>query len=90
MIRSNKKIHFRLPVFFWYLYDFKTQSAEVKQRETRSLCGHFEFFDRAFQLGGGLFNVVFHAIEKGSLINHEDREIFEEFSEGCDGLGDFC
>jgi hypothetical protein len=48
--------------------------------------GNIKIFHCFLDVCGGLFNVVFHAVEYCTLIDNEDRQILEELGQGSDGL----
>lgn len=38
-------------------------------------------------MNGGLLDVVLDGVEKGALVDNEDRKVLEELREGRDGFG---
>lgn len=51
-----------------------------------ALCRHIQLFHCFRHLYRGLLNIVLHAVEECALINDQDRQIFEQFGQLCDGF----
>ena len=75
MISNSKKIHFRLPVFFWYLHDREPPDKNYRyafsirhysEAEQLMICNaprrHIQLFNGLGHLDTRLFDVIFHTI----------------------------
>jgi hypothetical protein len=66
MISMSKNMHFRLPVFFWYLKQKKNASGwfTIGLNAIDLPPGSYiKLFHRVLDLYGGLLDIVFHAVE---------------------------
>jgi hypothetical protein len=86
IMSKRRKMHFRLPVFFWYLSSTGTRNRKGDEGEKRSInqtliaisntrqhppSGDFKLLYRLVHVDGRLLDVVFDAVKECALVYDE-------------------
>ena len=93
MISRSRNIQLLLPVFFWYLetrrgpHDQESLDVKITSSGEYALGGDNQLLYRLGHLNRRLFDIIFHTIQQGPLVNDHGGKVLKQHSEVGNRLG---